>query len=420
MNERIAVAHGTRAPPRDSLRRPALIIASSSAVLTSNTARLSGSSGSSPRARPAGTLAQPASDAWRAQHRCTSSAAACAAKGSPRRARGARRTRHRRRWRERVVKRAHRGCDYCIRAAAASEASRRMRDAGIRHAGSALPVSRWPCSVASMRSPRRSLVRRFRTRSRAGRSTASRRHHPEAAARRRAGPCTQTSRRSASRITAGRVQVCSACADPPTRRSAVVERLIADHPGRDLELCVTADARGPNPKVANLIGMQPRIRHDIVVLADSDIAVPRDYLARIGRGARCDPASASSLACIAATSAAVSWARLAAMAIDYHFLPNVLVGLALGLARPCFGSTIALRRETLARDRRLRRVRRQPRRRQCDRRSRAPRRPAVAVPPLVVAAHLRRAHARANCCATNCAGRARSARRARGATPGSC
>jgi ceramide glucosyltransferase len=41
------------------------------------------------------------------------------------------------------------------------------------------------------------------------------------------------------------------------------------------------------------------------------------------------------------------WARLAAMAIDYRFLPDVLVGLALGLARPCFGSTIALRRETL-------------------------------------------------------------------------
>jgi ceramide glucosyltransferase len=35
------------------------------------------------------------------------------------------------------------------------------------------------------------------------------------------------------------------------------------------------------------------------------------------------------------------------MAIDYHFLPDVLVGVRLGLARPCFGSTIALRRETL-------------------------------------------------------------------------
>jgi ceramide glucosyltransferase len=36
------------------------------------------------------------------------------------------------------------------------------------------------------------------------------------------------------------------------------------------------------------------------------------------------------------------------MAIDCHFLPSVLVGLRLGLARPCFGSTIALRRDVLA------------------------------------------------------------------------
>jgi ceramide glucosyltransferase len=37
------------------------------------------------------------------------------------------------------------------------------------------------------------------------------------------------------------------------------------------------------------------------------------------------------------------------MAINHHFLPNVLVGLRLGLARPCFGSTIAIRGATLDR-----------------------------------------------------------------------
>jgi ceramide glucosyltransferase len=37
------------------------------------------------------------------------------------------------------------------------------------------------------------------------------------------------------------------------------------------------------------------------------------------------------------------------MEIDHRFLPGVVVGLALGRARPCFGSTIALRRETLDR-----------------------------------------------------------------------
>jgi ceramide glucosyltransferase len=37
------------------------------------------------------------------------------------------------------------------------------------------------------------------------------------------------------------------------------------------------------------------------------------------------------------------------MGIDDHFLPGAAVGLALGLARPCLGQTIALKRETLAR-----------------------------------------------------------------------
>jgi len=41
------------------------------------------------------------------------------------------------------------------------------------------------------------------------------------------------------------------------------------------------------------------------------------------------------------------WPRLSAMATNYQFLPGVATGLALGLAHPCFGQTIAMRRETL-------------------------------------------------------------------------
>jgi ceramide glucosyltransferase len=43
------------------------------------------------------------------------------------------------------------------------------------------------------------------------------------------------------------------------------------------------------------------------------------------------------------------WSRLAAMGLSYQFLPSVAVGVTLGLATPCMGSTIALRRETLQR-----------------------------------------------------------------------
>ncbi len=43
------------------------------------------------------------------------------------------------------------------------------------------------------------------------------------------------------------------------------------------------------------------------------------------------------------------WARVAAALTDYHFLPSVVTGLALARARPCFGQSIAMTRETLAR-----------------------------------------------------------------------
>jgi len=144
----------------------------------------------------------------------------------------------------------------------------------------------------------------------------------------------------------GPVQVLFGVADPDDASIAVVDALIRDRPAADLRLCMTTGARGANPKVANLAAMQSAIAHDIVVIADSDIAVDRDYLARLI--AALERPGVGLVTCLYRGEAHGGlWARLAAMAIDYRFLPDVLVGLALGLARPCFGSTIALRRETL-------------------------------------------------------------------------
>jgi ceramide glucosyltransferase len=146
---------------------------------------------------------------------------------------------------------------------------------------------------------------------------------------------------------AGEVQVLFGVHDAADAAVPVVRRLIADHPGRDLALCVTADRRGPNPKIANLMGMESRIAHDVVVIADSDIAVPRDYLGRTVAELERSGVGLVTYLYRGDVRGGV-WARLAAMAIDYHFLPNVLVGLAAGLARPCFGATIAMQRRTLA------------------------------------------------------------------------
>jgi ceramide glucosyltransferase len=145
---------------------------------------------------------------------------------------------------------------------------------------------------------------------------------------------------------AGPLQWLFGVQNPGDAAIAVVDRLLAEWAGRDLELVVGAGTRGPNPKVSNLIGMQEHIRHDIVILADSDIAVTPDYVSTIV--ASLLRPDVGVVTCVYRGAARGGmWASLASMAIDYRFLPDVLVGLALGLARPCFGSTIALRRGTL-------------------------------------------------------------------------
>jgi len=144
----------------------------------------------------------------------------------------------------------------------------------------------------------------------------------------------------------GAVQVLFGVRESTDAATAVVRRLIADWPGRDFELVVHSSASGPNPKIANLVGLQGRIRHDVVILADSDIAVNRDYVSRIV-ATLCRPDVGLVTCLYRGAPRAGRWARLASMEIDYRFLPDVLVGMRLGLARPCFGSTIALRRRTL-------------------------------------------------------------------------
>lgn len=126
-----------------------------------------------------------------------------------------------------------------------------------------------------------------------------------------------------------------------------VRRLQEAHPGRRLDLVIDASQHGSNRKVSNLINMSAAIVGDVVVLADSDMVVRPDYLERIV--AELSQPGVSGVTCLyhgvpANRSAS---AQLSALAIDVQFAPNVIVGTTLGLARPCFGSTIACRRDTL-------------------------------------------------------------------------
>jgi ceramide glucosyltransferase len=142
------------------------------------------------------------------------------------------------------------------------------------------------------------------------------------------------------------VQIVFGVADPADPAIAIVRNLIAAFPDCDLQLVVSARRHGSNRKVSNLINMAGQARHDVLVISDSDIIVTRDYLN--GIAASLEGPGVGLVTCLYRGAAAAGpWARLAAAAIDYHFLPSALVGLKLGLAEPCFGSTIALRKKTL-------------------------------------------------------------------------
>jgi ceramide glucosyltransferase len=142
------------------------------------------------------------------------------------------------------------------------------------------------------------------------------------------------------------VQIVFGVSDPADPAIEVVRKIVAAFPDCDLTLAVSSRRHGSNRKISNLVNMASEARHDVLVISDSDIVVDPAYLKNIA--ASLQQPGVGLVTCLYRGVAAEGvWARLAAAAIDYHFLPSVLVGLMFGLAAPCFGSTIAIRKETL-------------------------------------------------------------------------
>ena len=145
----------------------------------------------------------------------------------------------------------------------------------------------------------------------------------------------------------GPVQIVFGVTNPTDPAIAVVRRLQAAFPGKAIALVADARIVGPNPKVANLINMSGRVAHDIVIVADSDIQVASDYLTQIVSAL--DRQQGGAVTCpYYGLSIDSVWSRLSRLSIDGHFLPGVLTGVRFKLSRPCLGSTIALRRSSLA------------------------------------------------------------------------
>ena len=132
-------------------------------------------------------------------------------------------------------------------------------------------------------------------------------------------------------------------ADPA---ALVVRRLRARFPHVDIAVVVDPAQHGVNRKISNVINMFPLAKHDTIVMADSDIHAPRDYLRQLATALdRPGVGLVTTLYSGVAASATLA-ARLGATQINHSFLPGALLARFLG-RQDCLGATMALRRQTL-------------------------------------------------------------------------
>jgi ceramide glucosyltransferase len=73
-------------------------------------------------------------------------------------------------------------------------------------------------------------------------------------------------------------EILFAVSDASDPAAPVVQKLIADFPGRSIRLIVVEDRLGPNSKVSNLCRLAREARHDLLVITDSDVHVGPGYL----------------------------------------------------------------------------------------------------------------------------------------------
>jgi len=145
---------------------------------------------------------------------------------------------------------------------------------------------------------------------------------------------------------------------------AKVERLQQEFPSRPIQLLVCPELLGMNRKVSTLVQLLPRAQYDLLLINDSDILAPPDYLYKIAASFQPQAASYRPVAdagrkpaavragmvttLYRATPGATLASRLEALTIATDFAGGVLSSYVLeGRLTFGLGSTLAVRREAL-------------------------------------------------------------------------
>jgi ceramide glucosyltransferase len=127
----------------------------------------------------------------------------------------------------------------------------------------------------------------------------------------------------------------------------VVRRLQVRFPDCDIAVVADPTGHGANRKVANLINMVPAAKHDVLVIADSDVHVASDWLRRLA-AVLAMPGVGVVTTVYSGLPARGGVGALGAMQINHCFLPGALLARAMG-RQDCLGASMMLRRTTLER-----------------------------------------------------------------------
>ena len=126
----------------------------------------------------------------------------------------------------------------------------------------------------------------------------------------------------------------------------LIKKVIKEFKKIDISYVVNSKIHGTNHKVSNLINIYPTAKHDYLLVADSDMRVPSDYLSNVM------PAFSNSkvgaVTCLYAGTAVGKMASsLNAMFINSWFLPSVLISKLIEPIKYCLGATMIVRRDLL-------------------------------------------------------------------------
>ncbi len=126
----------------------------------------------------------------------------------------------------------------------------------------------------------------------------------------------------------------------------VIRSLRNRFPSIDIDVVIDPAQHGVNRKVSNLINMYPRAKHDMIVIADSDIHAAPDYLRQLACALATTGVGIVTTLYAGLAASNTLAARLGVAQINHSFLPGALLARQLG-RQDCLGATMAVRRSTL-------------------------------------------------------------------------